>query len=290
MKITDAARLLYVDLVRGRTSIRIDSASERAGVDSPIFLLGIYRSGTTLLRYVIDSHPDIACPPETDFIDKLRFLLDDERALRGLASMGFNETHVRARLAMFVEYFFGNYAAAHGKSRWADKSPSYLDCIDLLTMLFPKARFVTIHRHPLDQVHSHTKGGSFIHEPIQALLVAGEDTRITAARYWICKTQLLMERDHDERFLSIRYEDLCSNPTRVTELIAGHVGIGWSPLMLRFGEQSHDFGAEATRTRVTKDFHLSTGHWQAWDPDVVQQAWEITAPLARRLGYEPRPC
>src|SRR5262245_59249629 len=136
MKIQSMMRLVYVDLVKRRTTVRVVEARPELLDEEPIFLVGVYRSGTTLLRYVVDSHPDVACPPESDFLNRLAPLLQDERAANGLLSMGYDHGHVATRLAAFADYFFGNYARSKGKSRWADKSPSYVDHVAFLREIF----------------------------------------------------------------------------------------------------------------------------------------------------------
>ena len=78
-------------------------------------MLGANRSGTTLLRLVLDSHSRIACPPESYFIRSLGHLLDDEKAMEGLLAMGFDEQHVVERLRETASYFLEMYAASHGK-------------------------------------------------------------------------------------------------------------------------------------------------------------------------------
>ncbi len=285
MKPGTLLRILYVDLVRRRSTVRVLPASTDQLDTKPIFLLGLYRSGTTLLRYVVDSHPEIACPPETDYMGHLRGLVFEERAARGLESLGYDSDHVAQQLAGLADYFHGNYARSRGKVRWADKSPTYVDHIDLLQRMFPQARFVCIHRNPLDQVHSHTRGGSFTHEPVAEFLGVGEDPRLGAARYWAAKTALLHARQEDAAFLSIRYEDLCREPELVTRALAVHMGVAWSREMLEFGAVQHDFGAEAARTRSTSGFTISSGHWKDWPPDVTEEVWRIVDPVARALDY-----
>jgi hypothetical protein len=54
----------------------------------PAFIVGCYRSGTTLLRYILDAHPRLACPPESKFIPGLQWVLDYPEARAGLDRLG----------------------------------------------------------------------------------------------------------------------------------------------------------------------------------------------------------
>src|SRR5579875_3741254 len=95
---------------------------------TPIFIVGCPRSGTTLLRRMIDSHPHLSCGPETGFLHDL------ERAERlnweRLVRFGVGRREWRARAAEYFAWPHVQYMEAHGKRRWADKTPSYALLLD----------------------------------------------------------------------------------------------------------------------------------------------------------------
>lgn len=282
------ARQLYVDLVRRRARVRIFEARTGAGTEQPVFLLGPYRSGTTLLRYLVDSHSRIACPPESDFLAVLNGLVGRTRSGVGLESMGFDRSHVNAKIRELAGYFYGNYAHSLGKPRWADKSPTYVDHLPFLRELFPGAQFVFIHRHPLDQIHSHTRGGTHTNafidrhrgEPDDGLLAAG-------ARYWRNSTATILEfANTDTASHQLRYEDLCADPPRIARELFGFLGEPWEESVLDYHNSPHDLGMEAARTRSAKGFDVSTGGYIAWPEPQRRRCIEIVEPTARRLGYD----
>ncbi len=286
MKWRRLPRQVYVDLVRRRSTVRVTQAVPATMSEHPIFLVGVYRSGTTLLRYTIDSHPRIACPPESDFMLHLVSLLKDQRAMVGLDSMGFDREHVEQRIEGLGAYFFENYARSAGKARWADKSPSYVDALPHLVEIFPEAQFVTIHRHPLDQVHSHTNGGTVLHHPIRPFCRRNEDIRVGATRYWVDKTEILVDFDEtSEASYAIRYEELCSSPEAVLIEILSFLGEKWDPAVLSFNQHPHDVGMEAASTRAANGFRASSGNYSGWPPEILEACSAIAKPTAAKVGY-----
>lgn len=284
----EVLRRLYHDVVRRRATVRVVPAGDAAPLEAPpVFLVGPYRSGTTLLRYVFDSHPAICCPPESDFIAPLRRLVEVEAVTRGFDAMGFDEEHVVRRTREFVLYFFANYAASHGKSRWADKTPAYVDHLDWLLRLFPEARFVTIYRHGLDQAHSFTRGGTFVRPQLEGYGRPGEDLRLGAVRYWVEKVERMraFEQAHPGRCEAVRYEDLCARPETELRRLFASCGLEWDPAVLRFFDFDHDKGNEDGRAAVTRGFEARTGHFASWSPALREAALEIARPGLLALGY-----
>ena len=119
----------------------------------PVIVLGVRRSGTTLLRVMLDRNPELAIPDESYFvpqiaerhrgrIDPERFL-DDLRRLPTLAEWGVAPEAVRARLETGAEAgeaiasIFETYADLHGKRRWGDKTPLYMQQLALPRRALP---------------------------------------------------------------------------------------------------------------------------------------------------------
>src|SRR6185503_12754852 len=204
LTLREKLRRIYHELVRRRTSVRVVTATEASGPRRPpIFLTGAYRSGTTLVRYVLDSHSQICSPPESFFLHHLEPLLHQEDAVQGLASMGFDRAHVLARTRGFLSYFFENYAASKNKPRWADKTPHFVDYLDFIKEIFPEAQFVMIYRNGLDQAHSFSQNGTYLRPEFREYCRPDEDVRVGAVRYWTEKTQKVMrfEKENPDRCL-----------------------------------------------------------------------------------------
>lgn len=287
--ISEYLRRIYKEIVVGRSSVRVVLSQEVSSLDHPpIFLTGPYRSGTTLVRYIIDSHSHICCPPETDFIGALSSLLTEETYRRGFSGMGFDEDHVVQRIREFVIYFFGNYALSKGKGRWADKSPSYVDWLPFIHQLFPEAKFVMIYRHGLDQVNSFTRGGTFMHEALRTQYVEGGDLLFAASRYWVAQVEKMMdfEANHPDRCFRLTYEELCTNPERCLKALFEFLAEPWEPEVMDFYHFEHDMGKEGGRAISTKGFEISQGHYKTWPQEILQGCISIMDAKLRKLGYQ----
>ena len=133
---------------------------------APLFVLGVSRSGTTLLRVVLDRSPGIAVPDESFFIpllarrhrgtvDRDRFLEDLSR-LQVLAAWGLSLDDIGAGIhpgtstGEAIAAIFEAYAAHEGKPRWGDKTPMYMRHLPLLERLFPDAQYVHLIRDGRD--------------------------------------------------------------------------------------------------------------------------------------------
>src|SRR5215212_5409627 len=117
------------------------------------FVVGCSRSGTTLLRALLDGHPLVAVPPESHFV-----LAPDPRALRRalrhepwFGLWGIEPPELRGLdVADAVRAVFAAYGAVHGKPRYADKTPHYVSHLPLLAERFAEARFVHVVRDGRD--------------------------------------------------------------------------------------------------------------------------------------------
>ena len=273
-------------MLRGRTTVQISQAASENSLDSrPVFIIGVFRSGTTLLRYALDSHPSLAIPPESDFLVSLRDVVAAPRSIAGLDSLGFDRDHVVSRCQEFAEYFFANYAKTKGKPRWGDKSPLYVEQLDWISELFPDAQFVHIFRHPLDQIHSFTAGGRQPMVPIPGEFTAvDEDVRIQSARWW--KSQVEGQLRHLEgagdRSIAVCYGHLCSDPESTLRRILDFLGEPWDERVLRFNDGKHDFGMEDNKIRATSSFEFVGGGYEAWPASVRVACESLTIPSYRK--------
>ena len=283
----EALRRVYSDFVDRRSRVRVVEAAEPSLACDPIFVMGMYRSGTTLLRYIVDSHSKIACPPESEFISHLDAMLDDERSVAGFGSLGFDEEHVVTRMRGFAAYFFEAYAASRGRERWADKSPRYVNHLDFVHRLFPTAKMLMIYRHPLDQVFSALKKNTVPADQLAPFERDGEEPEMTNSRYWSAKAsdQLAFSEREPSSCYRIIYEEMCDRPVEILKPAFEFLGEAWEDNVLSFYEADHDRGFEDGRAGATRGFSVSKGTYKVWSEDLQRRCWEVVEPVATSLGY-----
>jgi hypothetical protein len=212
----------------------------------PVIILGVGRSGTTLLRVMLDRSSELAIPYETFFVPqlahrhgrrpKLDDFLDDLGRLRTLYDWGIEPDDVRPRLhegmttSEALAAIFETYAERQGKPRWGDKTPLYMQQLPLLERLFPDAIWVHLVRDGRDAALSFLElpegfsGKTWALPRTVPQFAARWRTEILAARQ--------LGRHAGSRYLELRYEDLVDEPERNLRLVCEHASLTWEPGML----------------------------------------------------------
>lgn len=228
----------------------------------PFFVLGVDRSGTTLLRLILNAHSQLAIPTESHFLATLM----DELPLRepltpeqsGAAcrivceeprfrmNWHVEEAELRAavsrletpRLADVADAVYTLEIAASGKPRWGDKTPLYLRRIPDLAAAFPDARFVHLVRDGRDVSMSLRKTG-WRGRTVNAV-----------ARYW---GEGVREADEaggalgSGRYLRVAYEDLVLDAEPSVTRICEFLGVDFEAAMLSFHEDASSHIPESER-------------------------------------------
>ena len=279
-------------------------------------IVGAPRSGTTLLRFMLDAHADLAIPPETGFLAADLALL--ERLSRRefaefveqfppgepgwkdfcLSSHAWHEAIDKVddfSPADAFRCFYRLYAARFSKTRWGDKTPGYVFCMDRIAALLPEARFIHLIRDGRDVALSLR----------ETWFAPGRDMA-TLAGHW--KQAVTAGRQATAPCLEVRYEDLIHDTAPVLQRVCDFIALDLQPAMLKFFEHSPARLAEHAERRRS-DGSLLVGREQrlqqqrlTTQPPVAErvQAWRRTLSSAERdafarvagdllveLGYEP---
>jgi hypothetical protein len=195
-----------------------------SAANSPIFIIGCHRSGTTLLRLILDAHPNISCGPETRFLADLANITADPNWQR-MRLYGFPKQYWHQRIAALFDAFQSEYAHARGKVRWADKTPRYALCVDYLNELFPTCQVVHVVRDGRDVVASHRDRW-------------GYGSALKAVKKWpwyVATARAAGARLPADRYHEVRYEDLVTDPEGTLRQLLDFLGEPWDPILLQHG-------------------------------------------------------
>jgi hypothetical protein len=291
---------MRVDVEHRLTALEAAPAPSDPRTIWPIFIVGCHRSGTTLLRYLLDAHPALACPPESKFLAALGDVLTYPQAMRGLASLGVAPDRLLSDVRAVVEAYFREYAVRHGKRRWIDKTPNYVRLLPFLDALFAReVLYLLMVRHPFDTAASLAGVAAFnVDEPedpeIAASVARYGCDRAAWVHHWVDVTDMLVSfgAQTPARTHVVRYEALVTEPERTLADVLGFLGEARSPEVVAalidnaFG-QPHPPGYEDAKIRDSRGIHQhSVGKWTRWPAAEIDRLWPIAADSAARLGYE----
>ena len=231
-----------------------------AGLNPYVFIVGCPRSGTTLLKRMVDAHPQIAITPETHWVPRCvrkKIGVSDDGlvtpqlvptllAYRKFANLKITRDEIEAlvasgrplRYADFVSAVFDLYARGQRKRLAGDKTPGYVQEIPLLHELWPGARIVHLIRDGRDV-------GLSVLDWDRAPRTAGryaiwdEDRVTTAALWWERFVRLGREAGETlgpDLYCEVRYESLVTDPVGVSEALCGFLDLPYDEAMVRFHE------------------------------------------------------
>jgi len=217
------------------------SEAENTGFGSdntPFFILGCVRSGTTMLRDFLRLHPRLECPEETHFFrwadpfaspryDRNYIamkIFDHHRKMDGISNLEFHEAKDKSDDRRAMSDAYGKMflkARAHENGRWFDKTPQNIYGIFLISHLYPEAKFVHIHRHPLNVVASLVEGRVMAKHSVKG-----------AVNYWMEAMILIQEykKIGGHRLLELPYEVLVKDSANELKRLCQFINEDWSLL------------------------------------------------------------
>jgi hypothetical protein len=258
---------------------------------NPIVLGGCGRSGTTLLRMMLDSHRRICCGPESSLFRRRAV---DTRWLAGRFGFGHDEVRAIYDSAVsrpaFIEGFAALCMRKAGKARWAEKTPRNISRIPEIFRCFPAARFVHVLRDGRDvacSLRTHPR-----HKVVNGQLVPTGIRKPVAgcARRWVRDIESSRRWWEDPRFMTVRYEDLVLNARPALEALMTFLGEDWDEGMLAHAAADSPF-RDATRFAQNPEAlgAVSTASLRRWQRDLDERDKRIfkriAGPLLVELGY-----
>ena len=230
--------------------------------NAPVFVVGVDRSGTTLLNVMLDAHPDLHITYEVrailDYAKKLdsygdisnsssrkRLIVDmlnDERIKSSFPWLTIEDIYLDDVVSFsdIIERIYHSALIKYNKKIWGDKDPGYTQNIDVLNRLFPDCKFIHIVRDGRDVAVSLEQKWW------------GPTTFTKAIQYWermAISTENMLGMLDEKRYIQVRYEDLVSSPARELSLICNTIGINYSSEMLNYTKSATEISG--VKDRIT---------------------------------------
>ncbi|HEY8020467.1 MAG TPA: sulfotransferase [Thermoanaerobaculia bacterium] len=271
---------------------------DRSTFDEPampaVFVLSAPRSGSTLLRYLLDTHSRIASPGEI-FLARLCFDLElaISRTAGAVAGPGgkTGDERATAEARRVVAGIMEAYARSKGKDVWCDKSPRNVEYLESLTRTFPQAKYVCLYRNCMDTVKSMLGASQTGFMLELAAFAAKTPGNLVAAMIdaW-CDYNgkiLAFEAAHPENTFRIRYEDVVLDPAGALRPLFEFLGVGWEPQVVeRALEAPHDEGGGDLYIRYTRAIdRANIGKGSTIPFFRIQPALAPMNAMLERLGY-----
>jgi len=270
--------------------VRVFSAEflqSRSGVGNPdpapIFILGLPRSGSTLLEQILASHSEVEGTSELPYLSRITTWLNRNRA----EGINYPEAVCELRAEDFARLgsdYLG-YAQMHrrqGAPRFIDKMPNNFPNVGLLALILPNARIIDARRHPLDACLScyrqlFAKGQAFTYD-------------LTEIGEYYLQYQRMM--DHwaqvlPGRVLTVQYEEVVADFETQARRLLEFCGLRWEEACLRFYESDRPVRTPSSEQVRQPIYDRSVGHWQHYAAH-LDELTTVIAPLRDRYRrYEP---
>jgi hypothetical protein len=264
---------------------------------------------------MLDSHPELSIPPETNFFRTLHralpgqadphgFFLDTVNRVQRWNDFGLTSTEFAERIRSLrpfdlgeaLRVFYRQYALRFGKSRWGDKTPANLPEMEMIQRLLPEARFIHMIRDGRDVALSLRK------------VWFGPDSVETSAQAWAWAiSEARKQRPNLRHYLEVRFEDLLRHPQETLRHICTFLQLPWAPSVLhyhrnagqRLEEIRHDYRAPDGQVIATAEQRMAALQRTTTPPDTSRaDRWRremsgperetfasIAGPTLQELGY-----
>jgi tetratricopeptide (TPR) repeat protein len=244
-----------IDRLIGRFTSAFFAADRRLEVEdeTPLLIVGMPRSGTTLVEQIVSSHPAIAAGEE-------QFFWSNRAASRGVAEATALTAEAGRELA--AEYISLLRRIGPNAARVTDKQTFNFQQLGLIHLLLPKARIIHCRRHPIDTCLSmyftYFKGRMpFVSDKADLAFAYRQYTRLMA--HW----RMVLPPD---RFLEVDYERLVADREAVTRQLIGFCGLDWHDGCLQPERNERVVTTASLWQARQRVFVTSVERWRHYEP------------------------
>ncbi|KAL1022387.1 hypothetical protein UPYG_G00026230 [Umbra pygmaea] len=256
-----------------------------------VFIGGVPRSGTTLMRAMLDAHPEVRCGEETRVIPRI-LAMKQMWSRSGREKMRLDEAGVTDEvLDAAMQAFLLEIIVKHGEPAkfLCNKDPFALKSLSYLAKIFPHAKFILMIRDGRASVHSMIS---------RKVTIAGFD--LGSYRDCLTKWNRAIETMYTQcmealdKCLPVHYEQLVLHPKKWMRTLLKFLDIPWNDAVLHHEELIGKAGGvslskvERSTDQVIKPVNVEAlSKWVGKIPTDVLRDMAVIAPMLSRLGYDP---
>jgi tetratricopeptide (TPR) repeat protein len=229
---------------------------------APIFIVGLPRSGSTLLEQILASHGQVEGTSELPYVGRIAMWLNRKRAQGVHYPESVRDLRTQDFAALGSQYL--EYSRLHrraGSRHFIDKMPNNFPNVGLITLMLPNAKIIDARRHPLDACVScyrqlFAKGQNFTYD----LLEIGE--------YYL-QYQRMMDHWADVlpgKVLTVQYEEVVTDFEPQVRRLLEFCGLEWDEACLRFYESERTVRTPSAEQVRQPIYDRSIGQWRRYEP------------------------
>ncbi len=250
-----------------RTRYRAPESRTRL-LTAPTFVLCTVRSGSTLLRVLLDSHSQVCAPQELNLRD-LTVAVRDEYAEKSLEEFSLDSKQLEYVL---WDWVLNRELEESGKQQLASKAPRNVFVADRIVECWPDARFIFLLRNPAAIARSRHA-------------LRPQDTEERNIDMVLRYGNALEEARRRHSGLTVRYEDITADPRAVTQALCRFLGVPWQASMLEYGRFAHGRYRQGIGDWKEK---IKSGRVQPPEPSPpAEEVPPALIPLCEAWGYRP---
>lgn len=228
----------------------------------PVFIVGMPRSGTTLMESILDAHPEIYGAGELKLI---RNVLKDGIWIEGIFFTGREDDKIPEKVLKAPEGFFEigkRYVTSLRKlspfsKRIIDKMPANAFHLGIIILSMPKAKIIHMRRHPLDTILScfvqpFAEGHEFTYDLVELALYYNEYFRLM--NHW--------RKVFKNKFLDVDYELLVLRPKEIIKKILDYLEVPFHEDCLNFYKKDRPVKTASLEQVKKPIYTTSIGKWK----------------------------
>lgn len=235
-------------------------------VAAPIFVIGMPRSGTTLVERILSSHSQVQSAGELR-----NFMVMLERAAGGIPGFIFNPAFAEATRAVDWDALGREYLSStrhlHGEApHFIDKLPHNFLFAGFIARALPGARIICLRRDAMDTCLSNFRQVFALNSPHFDYSFDLLDT----GRYYLMFDRLMAHwrQALPGRILEVQYEDLVDDQEAQTRRMLAFCGLEWEEACMRFEENAAPVATASAMQVRTPMSRSSIGRWRRYGPQL----------------------